>query len=86
MKFIIWSRPLCSFCTKAKLIFKNNNFEYKEFSVSTGALEDGVTRGTKEELLARAPNAKTYPQIWVIKGDQEIHIGGHDDLVKWLAK
>ena len=86
LKFTIWSKPNCPYCTRAKLIFANKGFSYQEYTVSDGPLEHGVIRGTREELLERAPNARTFPQIWVTDDEGiEKHIGGHDDFVKWLA-
>ena len=67
----IWGRPGCSYCERAKQICKKFGLNYIYHQLD----EDF----TKEELLERFPDAKTYPQI-IVDGE---YIGGHDDFVKY---
>jgi len=67
----IWGRPGCSYCERAKQICKKFGLNYIYHQ-----LDEDFTR---EELLERFPDAKTYPQI-IVDGE---YIGGHDDFVKY---
>jgi len=68
-KNIIWSTDNCGFCTKAKQLLTNAGITFEE------RLVDGV-RWTRNDLLGHAPNAKTFPQIF-LGAD---YVGGCDDL------
>jgi len=68
MKAVVWSKPACPFCTKAKNLLKNKGIEYKEKNIAEGY--------NIQDLLELVPNAKTMPQIWL---DGE-HLGGYDQL------
>jgi len=68
MKAVVWSKPACPFCVKAKNLLKNKGIEYEEKNIAEGY--------KIEDLLALVPNARTMPQIWL---DGE-HIGGYDQL------
>ena len=67
----IWGRPGCSYCERAKQICKKFGLNYIYHQ-----LDEDFTR---EELLERFPDAKTFPQI-IVDGE---YIGGHDDFVKY---
>ena len=64
------SKPNCPYCVKAEALLKSNNIEYIKDIVG-----ETITR---EELLEKAPNAKTVPQIWL---DKE-YIGGYNELYR----
>ena len=68
MKAIVWSKPDCPFCTKAKNLLKNKGIEYEERNIAEGY--------KIQDLLEMVPNARTMPQIWL---DEE-HIGGYHEL------
>jgi glutaredoxin len=68
MKAVVWSKPACPFCVKAKNLLKNKGIEYEEKNIAEGH--------KIEDLLALVPNARTMPQIWL---DGE-HLGGYDQL------
>ena len=68
MKAVVWSKPACPFCVKAKNLLKNKGIEYEEKNIAEGY--------KIEDLLALVPNARTMPQIWF---DGE-HLGGYDQL------
>ena len=68
MKAVVWSKPACPFCVKAKNLLKNKGIEYEEKNIAEGY--------KIEDLLALVPNARTMPQIWI---DGE-HLGGYDQL------
>jgi len=68
MKAVVWSKPACPFCVKAKNLLKNRGIEYEERNIAEGY--------KIEDLLALVPNARTMPQVWL---DGE-HLGGYDQL------
>ena len=72
MKAIVWSKPACVFCEKAKNLLKTKGIEYEEKHIAQGH--------KIQDLLEMVPNARTMPQIWL---DEE-HIGGYFELEKKL--
>ena len=74
MKAIVWSKPACTFCEKAKSLLKMKGIEYEERNIAQG--------WKVQDLLEAAPNAKTMPQIWL---DGE-HLGGYYELESKLKE
>ncbi len=74
MKNIIWTTNYCPFCDKAKEMLEDRNMPYET------RLVDGK-EWTLDHLLAYAPDAKTFPQVWL--GDN--HVGGSDDLEYYFS-
>ena len=68
MKAIVWSKPACPYCTKAKTLLKSKCIDYEEKNIAEGY--------KIQDLLELVPNARTMPQIWL---DEE-HIGGYYEL------
>ena len=73
MKAIVWSKPMCPFCDKAKNLLKTKGIEYEERNIAQG--------WKIQDLLEAAPSAKTMPQIWL----DDVYIGGFYELEKKLA-
>lgn len=73
MTIIIYSKPNCSFCVKAKNLLTVKNLVFKEKVLGKDF--------TKEQLLEVLPNVKTLPQI-EIDGK---HIGGYIELENYLT-
>lgn len=73
-KFIIWGQPMCRYCDMSKRLLSNKNidFEYREIGGEY----------TKEDLLKAVPNARSVPQIF----HDEIHIGGYEELARYLLR
>jgi glutaredoxin len=85
MHAIIYTKDHCPYCTRAKAIFYSRGITYEEKIIAVNGkdnrtLKENQEWTTRDVLLEAAPNAKTVPQIWL---DGQ-HIGGHDDLVKYL--
>lgn len=67
----IYTSSSCSYCTKAKVLFKSLNLEYREHNI------DFDFDGMCEELsLMFGKQLQTVPQI-IVNGR---HIGGYSDL------
>jgi GrxC family glutaredoxin len=69
---IVYSTQYCPWCQRAKGLLDKNGIEYTEVDVT----ED---RALQTQMIERS-GRKTVPQIFF--GDE--HIGGFDDLVKYL--
>lgn len=66
---VIYTKFGCGYCARAKALLDSKDVQYVEHDVTFGGKE-------KDEMLARAPDARTVPQIFI--GDT--HVGGSDDL------
>jgi glutaredoxin 3 len=78
MKFLIYSKPNCSFCTRAKALLTVKGYEYYEQILG----EDY----TRDDLLSWFPNARTVPQIELEDEGSTTYIGGYTELVSYLEK
>lgn len=65
----IYTKFTCGFCMRAKHLLDQKGVDYVEHDISMGGAK-------KAEMLERAPEARTVPQIFI--GDK--HVGGSDDL------
>ena len=68
-KVEIYTKFACGYCVRAKHLLDRKGVDYTEYDITMG----GPNRA---EMLERAPNAMTVPQIFI--GDY--HVGGSDDL------
>jgi glutaredoxin len=74
MQIVIYSKPNCTYCTKAKALVKGLGLEYEEKMF-------GKDFNTPEELYeAVGKQVRTMPQI---KIDNEL-IGGYNQLVEFF--
>ena len=65
----VYTKFGCGYCARAKSLLDSKGAKYTEHDVTFGGTE-------KDEMLARAPDARTVPQIFI----GELHIGGSDEL------
>ena len=65
----LYTKFACGFCVRAKALLDGKNVTYEEHDITLGGAK-------RDEMLARAPQARTVPQIFI--GDT--HVGGSDDL------
>ena len=65
----IYTKFACPFCVRAKRLLTEKRAAFNEYDITMGGPK-------REEMLSRAPNAMTVPQIFI--GD--VHVGGSDDL------
>ncbi|KNH01312.1 Glutaredoxin 3 (Grx2) [Qipengyuania citrea LAMA 915] len=65
----IYTKFGCGFCVRAKRLLDEKGVDYTEHDITMGGPK-------REEMLERAPNARTVPQIFI--GDT--HVGGSDEL------
>ena len=80
MKAEIYTKTDCPYCVKAKALLGDKGIAYQEFIISPGfgekTLGPNQSYVSKAELLEKAPNAKTVPQIWM----EGSYIGGYTEL------
>lgn len=65
----IYTKFGCGYCSRAKGLLKSKGVEFTEYDITLGGPK-------KAEMLERAPDARTVPQIFI----GETHVGGSDDL------
>jgi glutaredoxin 3 len=65
----IYTKFACPFCVRAKHLLASKGAHFNEYDITMGGEK-------RDEMLARAPQARTVPQIFI--GDR--HVGGSDDL------
>lgn len=66
---VIYTKFGCGYCYRAKRLLDEKGIEYIEHDITMGGPR-------RDEMLARAPMARTVPQIFI--GDT--HVGGSDEL------
>ncbi|MEE4539264.1 MAG: glutaredoxin 3 [Erythrobacter sp.] len=59
----------CPYCARAKRLLEAKGASVNEYDITMGGPK-------REEMLERAPGARTVPQIFI----GERHVGGSDDL------
>ena len=67
----IYTKFGCGYCYRAKRLLESKGVEYNEFDITMGGPK-------RDEMLERAPAARTVPQIFI--GDT--HVGGSDELAE----
>lgn len=68
-KVEIYTKFACPYCVRAKHLLDDKGVAYDEYDVTMGGSQ-------RDEMLARAPGARTVPQIFI----NDVPIGGSDDL------
>jgi glutaredoxin 3 len=66
----MYTKFACPFCVRAKRLLQQKGADFNEYDITMGGEK-------REEMLSRAPEARTVPQIFI--GDT--HVGGSDDLM-----
>ena len=66
---VIYTKFGCGFCFRAKRLLDQKGVEYVEHDITMGGPK-------RDEMLSRAPMARTVPQIFI----GETYVGGSDDL------
>jgi len=66
---VIYTKFGCGYCFRAKRLLDAKGVEYIEHDITMGGPK-------RDEMMAKAPMARTVPQIFI----GERHVGGSDDL------
>jgi len=65
----IYTKFGCGYCVRAKRLLDQKDVDYTEYDITLGGPK-------RDEMLKRAPGARTVPQIFI----GETHVGGSDEL------
>ena len=68
-KVIIYTSPICNYCSAAKHLLSKKKIRYEEIDI-------GDDSEKREEMLRKSNGLKTVPQIFI----DEKHIGGYVEL------
>mgnify|MGYP006144774233 FL=1 len=68
-KVEIYTKFGCPYCVRAKHLLDSKGVQYTEYDVTMGGAK-------RDEMVARAPGARTVPQILI----NDTPVGGSDDL------
>jgi len=68
-KVVIYTGPICNFCSAAKHLLSKKKIRYEEIDISNDVEK-------KNEMLKKSNGAKTVPQIFI----GEKHVGGYVEL------
>ena len=68
-KVVIYTGPMCNYCSAAKHLLNKKKINYEEIDISYDDKK-------REEMLKKSNGAKTIPQIFI----EEKHIGGYIEL------
>ena len=74
MKFIVYSKPECSYCYKVKTVLELCGQEYE--------LQNLDEHFTREEFYSKFGSESTFPQV-IVDGN---HLGGCTDTIQYLKK
>lgn len=75
MKFTVYSKDGCPYCSKIEQVLELTNLEHKVYKLN----EDF----TRDQFYSEFGQGSTFPQV--ILNDQE-HLGGCTDTVKYLQE
>lgn len=65
----VYTKFGCGYCYRAKKLLESKGVEFEEHDITMGGPK-------RAEMLERAPEARTVPQIFI--GNE--HVGGSDEL------
>ncbi len=68
-KVVIYSGPMCNFCSAAKHLLNKKKVDYTEFNIATD-------QSKMQEMHETTNGARTIPQIFI--GDT--YVGGYQEL------
>ena len=68
-KVVIYTGPMCNYCSAAKHLLDKKQITYTEFNIGTDSSK-------MQEMQERTKGARTIPQIFV----GETYVGGYTEL------
>jgi len=68
-KVVIYSGPLCNYCSAAKHLLNKKKIIYTEFDIA-------LDQSKLQEMQEKTNGARTVPQIFI----GEMHVGGYNEL------
>ena len=68
-KVVIYTGPMCNYCSAAKHLLNKKKVNYTEFDIAVDSLK-------MQEMQERTKGARTIPQIFI----GETYVGGYNEL------
>jgi len=68
-KVVIYTGPMCNYCSAAKHLLNKKKVDYTEFNIATAPAK-------MQEMQERTKGARTIPQIFI----GETYVGGYNEL------
>ena len=68
-KVVIYTSPMCNFCSAAKHLLNKKKVSYTEFDIS-------IDSSKRQEMQEKTNGARTIPQIFIGK----TYVGGYQEL------
>ena len=68
-KVVIYTGPMCNYCSAAKHLLSKKKVDYTEFNIATNPAK-------MQEMQERTKGARTIPQIFI----GETYVGGYSEL------
>ena len=68
-KVVIYTGPMCNYCSAAKHLLNKKNVNYTEFDIA-------IDSSKRKEMQDKTNGARTIPQIFI--GDT--YVGGYNEL------
>ena len=68
-KVVIYTGPMCNYCSAAKHLLNKKKVSYTEFDIAIDPLK-------REEMQKKTNGARTIPQIFI----GETYVGGYNEL------
>lgn len=86
-KFIVYSKPNCTYCDQAKSLLKSKNLDFVVINLDVGQQKHSEEQYIdRAALLSLFPTAKTMPQISYNEGDFDSkYVGGFAELKAMLS-
>lgn len=74
-KFVVYGKPDCGYCGKAKIALEMNSkvYEYIDITQDEDAMDMFIEKGFR-----------SVPQVFQEGGGVSVHIGGFEELYKFL--
>jgi len=68
-KVVIYTGPMCNYCSAAKHLLNKKKVDYTEFDIA-------IDSSKMQEMQERTKGARTIPQIFI----GETYVGGYNEL------
>lgn len=88
-QIVIFSKPSCPFCVKAKELIEKNDINYRENIIGEDCSKEDMQDCVK--TFSPGTEVNTVPQIFVYKNSAESaaeieYVGGCDEFYKYMGE
>lgn len=87
MKFTVYTKPACPFCDQAKALLQSKGLSYELRHLDVGQPKvEGQVYVDRAQFLAEHPTVRTVPYIEAHFPEQDVVIGGFQELRTYLQR